>query len=62
MNPKHQEEIVLKMAQPYMGMHEGKLWDNTGMLGRVIGPLEDYYLDYVKHRENVPSINKVLNL
>lgn len=63
MRPEHQEEIVLKMAQPYMGMHEGKIWDNSGLLGRMIGPLEDTYLEYLKHQEAQPSINnRVINI
>ena len=49
--------MILKMNQPYMGMHDGKLWDNKGLLGRVMGPLEDTYLGFVQHQNDLPQIH-----
>lgn len=56
-NPQVQKEMVLKMNQPYMGMHDGKLWDNKGLLGRVMGPIEDTYLGFVQHQSDLPTIH-----
>lgn len=36
-----------------------KLWNNEGVMGRIIGPLEDTYLEFVKHNENLPRIQDV---
>lgn len=54
------------MAEPYLGMTEPespKVWDNNGFLGRLVGPVEDTYLEFIKHNENFPKINtKVINI
>lgn len=50
------------MSQPYMGMHDGKIWDNTGLMGSIMGRFEDYYLDYMKFQKELPQIQDVINL
>lgn len=49
-------------TEPYLGAvleQNNKLWNNDGMMGRIMGQVEDTYLDFVKHNENLPRIQDV---
>lgn len=50
-NPRWQEPIMARMAQPYMGVHNDRLWDKRGMMGRFMGPIEDFYFHFIPNEE-----------
>ncbi|KAL7038612.1 hypothetical protein ACKWTF_009628 [Chironomus riparius] len=49
-------------TEPYLGavqQENNKLWNNDALMGRIMGQVEDTYLDFVKHNENLPRIQDI---
>lgn len=53
----HNRPLINRFAQPYMGMYQDKLWDKKGVMGRIMGPIEDIYFEFMPNPEMVESIN-----
>jgi hypothetical protein len=54
--------LIERISEPYLGMmppEKEKLWDNNGVMGRVLGPLEDTYLEFIKDTKDIPRFEDV---
>jgi hypothetical protein len=40
-----------------MGMYQEKLWDKSGIFGRIMGPIEDIYFEFMPNPEMVEKMN-----
>ncbi|KAG5680636.1 hypothetical protein PVAND_010130 [Polypedilum vanderplanki] len=61
-SPEDTVAFLDRVSKPYLGMLNAgneKLWDNGGIVGRFIGPLEDTYLEIVKQNEYEPQIQAI---
>jgi hypothetical protein len=50
------DEMLAKFDKPYLGMVQGKVWDNQGIVGRMVGPIEDIYMEFVEHNHQLPKV------
>lgn len=56
-DPRWQEHVLLRMSQPYMGVHNDRIWDKRGMMGRFIAPIEDLYFQFIPNDEMLKVLN-----
>ena len=40
-----------------MGIYQDKLWDKNGIAGRIMGPIEDIYFEFMPNPELVERLN-----
>ena len=47
-----------RIVRPYFGNYDKKLWDNKGMLGRIMAPIEDLYFEFIPDDEFVDFLQQ----
>lgn len=56
------QQLFERIREPYLGAvldENKKLWSNDGLMGRLMSPLEDTYLEFLKHHESMPQIQDI---
>lgn len=56
-DPRWQEHVLVRMTQPYMGVHNDRIWDKRGMVGRFMAPIEDLYFHFIPNDEMLKALN-----
>lgn len=51
------QRLLERVSQPYLGVHDQKLWDQNGFFGRIMSPVEDIYMHFLPDSDMVKSIN-----
>lgn len=46
-----------RLGQPYLGIHNDRLWDKNNLMGRFMGPLEDLYFEFIPNDDLMKKLN-----
>lgn len=53
------EKKSVELGSPYLGMHNDRIWDENGILGSFVSPIEHIYLGwYPEHTRKTQTSNE----